>query len=60
MVVLPLDRNYGSGCSSIIRTELLRVMEYNRLADNKDENQKEIDRIKKRFGITEEDLNNED
>lgn len=60
MVVLPRYNNYSSSCVSIFRSELLRVREYNRLADNKLDNQIEIEKIMKKYGLSEEDLNNED
>ena len=60
MVVLPLKSDNSSSASSVVRSEFIRVVEYNRLADNRDDNQIEIEKIMKKYGITQEDLNNED
>lgn len=60
MVVLPTLLNYGSGCRSIIASELARFSEYNRLSDNFEENKKIIDDIMKMYNLTEENLSNEE
>lgn len=60
MVVLPpKDIIKGGGVQALITSEFSRVKEYNRLADNRDENQKIIDSIFETYNITEETFKNE-
>lgn len=60
MVMLPpMGINEGGGVKPLIVTEFSRVREYNRLANNKDDNQLIIDRLLQQYNITQEDFNND-
>lgn len=60
MVMLPPEGVFdGAGVISLLVTEFSRVREYNRLANNKDENDVVIDRLLQQYNITQEDFNNE-
>lgn len=60
MVVLPPEGVIdGGGVQALIASEFSRVKEYNRLANNRDENQKIIDSIFETYNITEEAFKNE-
>lgn len=53
--ILPFEM----GVSSLIKNEFRRVYEYNRLAENKDVNIKNFEKILNKYNLTEEDLNND-
>lgn len=61
MVTLPQGLyEEGSGFKSMLVNELRRAIEYNRLAENKDDNSVFIEDIIEQYQIKEEDFNNED
>lgn len=59
MMILPPEccENDEYGPASLIINELRRTLEYNRLAINKDENQKYFDVLMEKYDITENDIN---
>jgi hypothetical protein len=60
MVLLPPKGVFdGGGIKSLIVSEFTRVQEYNRLADNKLDNETIINDIFELYNITPEDFNNE-
>lgn len=60
MVVLPPEGIFdGGGVKALIVSEFSRVREYNRLAENKDQNNQIIEQCFSKYNITEEDFNNE-
>ena len=61
MVTLPQGSyEEGAGFKSMLVNELRRAIEYNRLAENKDDNSVFIEDIIEQYQIKEEDFNNED
>lgn len=60
MITLPQPASSEGNFSSMVGTELARAMEYNRLANNKKDNDVIINDIINQYHIQEEDFNNED
>lgn len=61
MVVLPPEGNTDTlGCRALVASEMIRVDEYARLANNKEDIQKIVNNIKDLYKVTEEDLKNEE
>ena len=61
MITLPQGTfSDGVGFSSMIVTELKRAMEYNRLANNKEDNEVIFQDIITQYNSKEEDFNNEE
>jgi superfamily II DNA or RNA helicase len=58
MIVLP--QTAGEGFKPMVVSEMIRAREYNRLAQNHEDNDAKIQSILNTFNITEEDFSNED
>lgn len=56
MVVLPPDGIFdGVGASALVKNELSRVNEYMRLADNREDYKQELEEIRKKYKVEEEE-----
>lgn len=60
MVLLPPNGDYGNGATALVRNELKRVEEYERLAENKDEIETQIQELIEEYRVDTEEYNEED